>query len=191
MPSFDEVEGCWCNSTLTTLSPCSGQRQSALVPMPVWWILCQDQYLHTEIPLWLNTPLGSWAVADASILVLGRVNTREALGDEEKCPRQGVFKEKNNPELVQNLEGLHSPEHPMLSRSCNSLKTSNFLQLFAGTTWKALPPPILSFWFFFIETRHWKKIHFYWKQDMRTVFACVAIFFLQFAPGDSLFFSRT
>lgn len=67
-------------------------------------VKCQDQYLHTEIPLWLNTPLGSWAVADASILVLARVDTREALGDEEKCPGQGIFKEKNNPELVQNLE---------------------------------------------------------------------------------------
>lgn len=66
------------------------------------------------------------------------------------------------------------------------------MQLSAGTPWKALPPPILSFWVFF----NWnqaleKKIHFYWKQDMRRVFACVAIFFLQFAPGDSLFFSRT
>lgn len=66
------------------------------------------------------------------------------------------------------------------------------MQLSAGTPWKALPPPILSFWGFF----NWnqalgKKIHFYWKQDMRRVFACVAIFFLQFAPGDSLFFSRT
>lgn len=45
--------------------------------------------------------------------------------------------------------------------------------------------------FFFNWNQAFKKIHFYWKQDMRTVFACVAIFFLRFAPGDSPFFSRT
>lgn len=81
----------------------------------------------------------------------------EALGDEEKCPGQGVFKEKNNLELVQNLAGLHSPEHPVLSLVMPLFKNK---QIFAIIYWHCMKSNASSnsfFLVFFIETRLSKK----------------------------------